>query len=119
MSLSYAHTQTVAIGFIGLIETDRLLAAITYRHPVSWEVVLSGGAFRNVVQGIEIVEAYQASADVRRALTRQVWLGASLGASFNNRGAGNIAPVDTRIRQRSISLSLRVSPGRPRKPRSE
>jgi hypothetical protein len=119
LNLSYAHTRTAAVGVIGLVDTDRILADIRYRRPEAWDIVVAGGLFRDVVPGFDRVTAYQATAEIRRAITRRVWFVASGRTSFNIRRAGDVAPGDERIRQRSIGLSLQITPFGPRRPRSE
>jgi hypothetical protein len=119
ISLSYAHTRTAAVGVLNLVDTDRILWDMTYRNPAAWEVMLGGGVFRDVVPGLDRVVAYQATADIRRAITRRVWLVATGRMSFNTRQAGDVAPGNEEIRQRSIGLALRITPISPRRPRSE
>jgi hypothetical protein len=119
VTLSYAHTQTAAVGVVGLVDTDRLLADFSYRSPAAWDVNFAGGLFRDIVAGFDRVVAYQVSADVRRAISSRVWLLTTARASFNTRRAGDVAPGDERIRQRSIAVSLQITPFGPRRPRSE
>jgi hypothetical protein len=113
VSLFYSHTHTVAVGFPGLIETDRVQATVAYQQPTKWDVRLAAGPFRDIAHETQIV-AYQVSAEIDRALIRSVWLAASFDSSFNDLKVGSPAAFDEHIRRNSIALSLRISPRRAR-----
>jgi hypothetical protein len=112
-SAGYAHTQDVAAGVAGLITIDRVTSSLALRRNNRWELIVTGGGFRNVQPGGDTV-AYDASVSVGRSLSDALWLVATASRTSNDIRTRGVTVTDSEIVRNWAMVSIRVQPFRPR-----
>jgi hypothetical protein len=112
-SAGYAHTQDVAVGVEGLITIDRVTTSLALSRSEVWELVFSGGAFRNVQPSGDTV-AYDVSAALGRALSSTLWLVVSANRTSNDIRNRAATVMESEIVRNWVMASIRIQPFRPR-----
>jgi hypothetical protein len=113
LSVSYSHSQDVAVGVGGLITVDRLSGSAAMRSGRFWEFTAGAAIYRNILPGSEML-AYDVSGSIGRHLTDTLWLVGSVNRTVNASRAGTLPEADTTYTRNVVTISLRYTPFTPR-----
>jgi hypothetical protein len=115
-ALNYVRDVTTAVGVLGVVDSDRVLASIGVTRPHHVEAGLHAGIYRDQF-GTSVVRVYHASADLTVPLGGAVSIAASYGLDqqqgrFTVLGPATPSLLDTRgpVRRGVAMIRLVVSP---------
>jgi hypothetical protein len=94
LSLEYVRTLTTAVGFSGVIDSQRVAASAGYHHPRVMDFTATGAVYSNTFLD-STTDVYQATVDLTRRMIGVFWFSTSYSYNFQRGRLGLLVVNDS------------------------